>query len=282
MWMLLTLFYGLAKGAREIVKKKAMGKNTVMEVLLAYTFLSFIMVLPQVPMAGGMESRFYFWIALKSFCIFLAWIFSFKALKSMPVSIFGILDLSRVLFATTLGLVVLHESMRIGQVVGLVFVSLGLLMLKFKPGNKASQENESVKAIYVIAAFASCILNAISGLMDKILMKDVTSAQLQVWYMLFLIIYYILYVIITRTKISKSVWKNGWIWLLAILFVVADKALFVANGYEESKVTVMTLIKQSGCIVTILGGKLVFKEKNIGYKLICAGVIIAGIVVAVL
>ncbi len=278
MWMLLTLFYGLAKGAREIVKKKAMTKNTVMEVLLAYTFLSFIMVLPQVPMAGGLETRFYFWIALKSFCIFLAWIFSFRALKSMPVSLYGILDLSRVLFATCLGIVVLHEIMKPGQVAGLILVSLGLLMLKFKPGNKS----EGVKPIYVVAAFASCMLNAVSGLMDKILMKDVTSEQLQVWYMLFLVGYYLIYVIVTKTKISKSVIKNGWIWLLAILFVLADKALFEANAVKESKVTVMTLIKQSGCIVTIIGGKLIFKEKNVRYKLICAAVIIAGIFVAIL
>lgn len=280
MWMLLTLFYGLAKGAREIVKKKAMTKNTVMEVLLAYTFLSFIMVLPQVPMAGGLETRFYFWIALKSFCIFLAWIFSFRALKSMPVSLYGILDLSRVLFATCLGIVVLHEIMKPGQVAGLILVSLGLLMLKFKPGKKG--ESEGVKPIYVVAAFASCMLNAVSGLMDKILMKDVTSEQLQVWYMLFLVGYYLIYVLVTKTKISKSVIKNGWIWLLAILFVLADKALFEANAVKESKVTVMTLIKQSGCIVTIIGGKLVFKEKNVRYKLICAAVIIAGIFVAIL
>lgn len=281
MWMFLVLFYGLAKGAREIVKKKAMAKSTVMEVLLFYTFVAFLMVIPQVPQAGGLETKFYFYIALKSFFIFLAWIFSFKALSKMPVSLYGVLDLSRVLFATSLGVIVLHEQMVVNQIIGLLCVSAGLLMLKFKPGKK-SDGGEGVSPIYIIAAFASCLLNAVSGLMDKILMKDVTSAQLQVWYMLFLVGYYIIYVIVTKTKISKDVWKNGWIWILALLFVLADKALFVANGYPESKVTIMTLIKQSGCIVTILGGKLVFKEKNVGYKLICALVIIVGIVVAVL
>ena len=36
----------------------------------------------------------------------------------MPVSLYGILDLSRVLFATSLGIIVLHEIMKPGQVVG--------------------------------------------------------------------------------------------------------------------------------------------------------------------
>ncbi len=293
MWMLYTLFYGVLKGGREIVKKKAMGKSTVMEVLLMYTLIAFIMVLPEIPGAGGLESRFYPLIALKSLLIFIAWICSFKALKKMPISLYGVLDLSRVLFATLLGVAVLRESMTLYQIIGLILVSSGLLLLKFKPillkkeKEKETKENkgetkEVDSPIYIIAAFISCILNALSGLMDKILMKDITSSQLQFWYMLFLLIYYFIYVVVTRTHISKTVFKNGWIYLLAFMFVLADKALFVANGYEASKVTIMTLLKQSGCIVTILGGKFIFKEKRVGYKLLCAGIIILGIVVAVI
>ena len=44
----------------------------------------------------------------------------------------------------------------------------------------------------------------------------------------------------------------------------------------------MTLIKQSGCIVTILAGKFIFHEKNTAYKFVCAAVIIAGIVIGVM
>ena len=81
---------------------------------------------------------------------------------------------------------------------------------------------------------------------------------------------------------SVRLWKNGWIWLLSILFVLADKALFIANGMAESQVTIMTLLKQSGCVVTILAGKFIFKEKKAGYKLFCAAVIVAGIVIGVM
>ena len=44
----------------------------------------------------------------------------------------------------------------------------------------------------------------------------------------------------------------------------------------------MTLIKQSSCLVTILGGKLFFKEKNVLYRLFCAMIVVAGILFAVL
>ena len=78
-----------------------------------------------------------------------------------------------------------------------------------------------------------------------------------------------------------SALKNYWIWILSLIFVIGDKALFIANQSPDSKVTIMTLLKQAGCIVTILAGKFIFKEKNIGYKLFCAGVIITGIVLSV-
>lgn len=282
-WILLVLLYGLLKGTREIAKKKAMEKNSVMEVLIIYTLLSFIFVIPQAPQAGGLEPKYYFFIAIKSFAIFLAWICSFRSLKKLPVSLYGILDLSRVLFATFFGVVILGEVMTGWRLAGLIVVSIGLLMLKFKPKKTAAvQEQNGTSTIYVILALISCLLNAVSGFLDKVLMKDITSSQLQFWYMLFLISYYLIYVLITREKISKSVWKNIWVWLLAIMFVIGDKALFIANGNPDSKITVMTLVKQSGCLVTILGGRFVFKEKNTTYRLICAMVIIAGIVMGVI
>ncbi|MBO4494822.1 MAG: EamA family transporter [Clostridiales bacterium] len=299
-WILLTLVYGLLKGGREIAKKKAMNKNSVMEVLLIYTLIGTIMVIPRAPHAFGLSPEYYGLIAIKSFVIFLAWILSFRALKHLPVSLYGILDLSRVLLATLLGVFVLHEVLKYNQILGLALVALGLLALKFRifrPKAKKEEESsdpsdsdkkapapdtEGNPTKFILMAFGSCLLNAISGLMDKILMKSISGAQLQFWYMLFLLLFYLVYVLVTRTKISSSVWKNGWIWILALMFVIGDAALFAANGISSSRVTVMTLIKQSGCFVTIIGGKFVFHEKDIGYRLFCAAIIFCGIMLSVL
>lgn len=295
MWMMLVLVYGLLKGTREIVKKKSLEKSSVMEVLFFYTLFAFVFVCPDFKSALGIEVQMLFFVALKSFIIFLAWMCSFQAINKMPLSVYGILDLSRVLFATLLGAVVLKETMTPFQITGLVFVAAGLLMLKFRGGSgkkalersvadkKPENGEENVQPLIVLFALASCMLNAVSGLMDKLLMKRLGSSQLQFWYMLFLVLFYLIYICVTKEKIHfKESLRNYWIWLLAILFVVADRALFLANGIEDSKITIMTLIKQSGCVVTILGGKFIYHEKNIGYKLVCAAVIVTGIVVAVL
>ncbi|MBD5522866.1 MAG: DMT family transporter [Lachnospiraceae bacterium] len=285
MWIPLVLLYGVLKGVREIVKKKALEKNSTIEVLFMYTFLSFLFVLPEVKEAVGMETRFYFYVALKSFVIFLAWMFSFKAIKKMPISLYGVLDLSRVLFATLLGVFVLQEVLNGYQMVGLLFVSAGLLLLKYQPraGRQGETAAQSVEVKYVIMAFASCVLNAVSGLLDKLLMKQISSAQLQFWYMFFLVTMYLAFILCTRTPVNmRSMVRNQWVWILSVLFVIADRALFIANGMPGSRVTVMTLLKQAGCVVTILAGRYLFKEKNTTHKMFCAGIIIVGIVIAVL
>jgi len=313
MWIWLVLLYGVLKGFREICKKKALLSCSSIEVLLVYTALAFLLVCPDAKNAMGMEPKYYFFVAIKSFVIFVAWICSFKAIKHLPISLYGVLDLSRVLFATSLGVVVLGESMGIFNIIGLIFVCAGLLMLKWKP---KGQQAEKVAPKIVIIAILSCMLNSVSGLLDKILMKNITSSQLQFWYMLFLSLMYISYAVIenirskgkyfstvevpnpqnadgtktiqaspnasTNTFNLKRALTNKWIWLLAISFAIADRALFIANGYAESQITIMTLLKQAGCIITILGGKFVFKEKNIRHKLICAGIIIVGIVFSVM
>ena len=292
LWIFLVLLYGILKGAREILKKKALEKNSTIEVLFVYTLLSFLIVLPDAGNAAGMELRFYFYIAAKSFVIFLAWMCSFKAIRKMPISLYGVLDLSRVMFATLLGVIVLHEVLSGYQVVGLLFVSAGLLLLKYRPrrGQRAETEQaaqgvggeQRVGTVYVVMAFASCMLNALSGLLDKLLMREISSAQLQFWYMFFLVLFYLLYILFTRIPVRMgSVIRNKWVWLLSVLFVIADRALFIANGMPGSRITVMTLLKQAGCVVTILAGRYLFKEKETTHKMICALIIIMGIVIGV-
>lgn len=290
-WIILVLVYGILKGIRDISKKRALETNGVVEVLFVYTLIAFLFCIPDVRNAGGVATKDLLWTAFKSFIIFVAFICSFYAIEKMPISLYGVLDLSRMMFSMLLGVLILHESLGLFQWLGLILVVAGIVLLKYKPAflKKKDQplaveekKTEKVGTLFIVLAFVSTFLNAISGIMDKILMRTMTSAQLQFWYMLFMLIYYFIYVIITKTKITKSVWKNYHVWLIAILFIIADRCLFIANGIADSSVTVMTLIKQICVLVTIIGGRLVFKEKDIWYRIFCAMVVVAGIALSVL
>ena len=281
MWVFLVLLYGLFKGAREIAKKKALEKSGVMEVLFVYTLLSFLFVVPDAGNAMGLSGTQLLCVLAKSAVIFVAWICGCQAIARLPVSLYSVLDLSRVIFSTLLGVCFQGEQMRTGQSIGLVLVLCGLLLLKAPWKKKGGDADASAGAVAL--ALTSCLMNAVSGTMDKVLMRGMNSSQLQFWYMLFLTAMYGAYLLFSRTKIHwKGTQKNGWIWLMSALFVVADRALFLANGMPGSQVTVMTLLKQSGVLVSILGGYLVFHEKHVGYRLACASLVVAGIVAAVL
>lgn len=287
MWIFLVLVYGSLKGIRDIAKKKALQKNGVVEVLFVYTALAFLFTVPTSGNISGVPPKEMLMIAFKSFIIFIAFLCSFYAIEKMPVSLYGVIDLSRMLFAMILGVIVLKEALGANQIIAMSLVAFGLLLLKFKPKavQKAGGIDYSPVTYIYILAFVSTFLNAVSGVLDKILMGtgNVSSGQLQFWYMLFMLVYYGIYVLISKTKINwRSVLKNPYVWVISVLFVVADRCLFIANGYPGSRVTVMTLLKQVCCIVTILGGRFIFKEKNTLQRFICAVIIITGIVIAAL
>ena len=66
-WMWLVLLYGVLKGLRDVVKKKALVRNSVIEVLFFYTLIGFIFVIPDIRGAFQMEMRFLPYIFIKSF-----------------------------------------------------------------------------------------------------------------------------------------------------------------------------------------------------------------------
>lgn len=59
--------------------------------------------------------------------------------------------------------------------------------------------------------------------------------------------------------------------------MLGNKFLFMANKNPDSKLMVMTMIKQISTIDVIVLGKIIFKEKNIIKKLLYSILIFLGI-----
>ena len=102
--------------------------------------------------------------------------------------------------------------------------------------------------------------------------------------MLFMTLIYGAILIIKKEKISvKSVKTNYMIPLMSISLILGDRLLFEANRSPLSQITLMTVIKQSAVIVTVLMGYFVFNEKeNFLYKLMCTVIVLSGIFTALL
>ena len=279
LWVIFVLLYGIFKGAREPIKKKILEKHDVISALFAYTFIGFLMTVPMARDVFSLDGVTFALIALKSFVIFFAWIATFTSVKKLSVSFYSVMDLSRVIFSTLMGVIFLGESLTVKGLISLLLVVTGLYLVN-------RQKEESDRATdnrYVWLVLFSCHLNAVSGTLDKYIMstKAVSSIQLQFWFMLMLSVMYYVYILATGKKVGiVSCAKNPYVYILSFLLIAGDRLLFVANSYESSQVTIMTLIKQSSAIVAILSGKFVYGEK-IARKIWCAAIIIFGIVLAV-
>lgn len=276
LWIYLVVIYALLKGGRECMKKAALKKSSPNEILFFYTFIGFLMTLPYIKTAFALDGIYIFYILIKSTVCCIAFLFSMLALKQMSVSLYSIMDLARVVFSTTLGVIVLGESFTPVKAIGVVLVITGLILVNFK---KHSSNNPTT-LFTLFAVLMNCFFNAVSGTLDKILMKDIGPDQLQFWFMLFMTIIYGINLLVRREKISiKTLKTNYWIPIMSVSLVFGDLLLFKANAAPQSQVTLMTLIKQSSVIVSVLSAWLIFKEKNILYKLLCSLIVIAGIVI---
>ncbi|MBE7039617.1 MAG: DMT family transporter [Ruminococcaceae bacterium] len=277
-WILLIFIYALLKGSRDGMKKAALKKSSSGEILFFYTLLGFILTIPFSQGAFSLSPLYILFAFLKAGVVCTAWMFSLVALKKMPVSLFGIVDLSRMIFSTCFGVFILGESFTLGKGIGIFLVITGLLLVNIK---KESGSNATTIPI-LVAALLNCFFNALSGTMDKVLMQYMEASQLQFWYMLFMTLIYGAVLLIRKEKISvKNLKTNYWIPIMSISLVIGDRILFVANAHPLSEVTVMTVIKQASVIVTVLTGWLAFKEKHILYKIMCTLIVLAGIFIAV-
>lgn len=279
LWILFVFAYSLLKGSRDGMKKAALKKSSANEILFFYTLIGLILTLPFSMSAFSLKPFYIFLVFIKATVVCTAWLFSFIALEHMSVSLFGIMDLSRMVFSTMLGVFALGESFTWQKAAGVTIVITGLMLVNLKKDTSSKGMTLPV----LTAALLNCFFNAVSGTMDKVLMRYMESSQLQFWFMLFMTIIYGGVLVVKKERIHlKNISSNYWIPLMSLSLIIGDKLLFEANAAPESQVTLMTVIKQSSVIVTVLTGWLFFKEKHILYKLMCATIVLAGIFVAIL
>ena len=91
------------------------------------------------------------------------------------------------------------------KIAGMALVLVGLLFVNAK--GKGLGE-EKTKPIYIVLVLISCLCNAVSELLDKMLMQSMNSGQLQFWYMFFMVILYLGYMIVTKTNQNKNRFQN--------------------------------------------------------------------------
>ena len=274
-WIIFTILYALFVAFFESAKKKAVERNSIYEVLANFSLIAFLLTFFITKDAFKIDYSYLPLIFFKASIIVIAWILGVTVLEKMQISLYSMIKISRIIFSVLLSYLFLGEKITFITLIGMSIIILGLILVN-KTLNKEERKEKSIKL--VILLLISCLLNSISAIIDKKILLHITSGQLQFWFLLFLTMYYWVILLMKKEKINyKEIKKNYWIPVAAIALVVGDRFLFIANENVDSQVIIMTMLKQLSVIMSIILGKIIFKEKEITKKLLYSMLIIGGI-----
>lgn len=278
LWIIYIIIYAILNGLYRSTKKLAITKNnTIYEVLAYITLISLILVIPISKDIFSINIFNLLIIFIKSIIVAITWLLGIYSIRNIDLSLYGVLTLSRIIFTTILSIIILDEVLTLNTIIGMTLVILGVYLVNKLTNTKI---NNSTNNKAIIATILFCLFGAISSIMEKRLLLHITSSQLQFWTLLFITIIYFAVLFIKQRKINhQAIYKNYYLILSSVFLVVGDRFLYLANEIPESSVIIMTLLKQLSTIITIILGKIIFKEKNIIKKLLLSLLIIIGIII---
>lgn len=229
-----------------------------------------------VPFSGGKTQLLIF---LKSILVLASWIFSFYAMKYLPISIVSPIRSSAPLWTVIGAVFVFNESLNGNQWIGTVLIIACLFaysVIGKKEGIRFTHN------IWILFIFVGTILGSISSLFDKYLIDTlkISRMEIQAWfsvYQFLLMIPCVMFIWFPHRKTSD---KFQWRWtipMIGIFLVFADFFYYYALSIPGALIAVISPIRRSNVLISFLGGALIFKEKNIAVK----GIALIGVIIGV-
>lgn len=293
MWVFLTIASALFLGIYEVMKKISVQENAVLPVLLVSSlFGSFVFVFPVIFSQAGIidaSSLFYvppvsfrehLLILLKTLIVISSWILAFLAIKHLPLTIVSPIRSTSPLWTLVGAIIIFAERLSPLQWTGMI-LTLTFFYLFSTAGKLEGITFRNNKYMWFIV-FAT-LISAVSGLYDKFLLKIVDRMAVQA--------YFTFYQVALFTPIVLTLWwpKRGkmpfsfrWsIPLIGLFLLAADFLYFYAVQYPDSLISVITALRRSSVIIAFLAGAILFREKNIGRKVVFLVGILAGILLLI-
>jgi transporter family protein len=269
-------------GFYDAFKKQSLKNNAVLPVLFLNTIFSSLIFLPfillsrfmpecldgtivNVPSAGWEEHKY---IIIKSFIVLSSWIFGYFGMKHLPLTIVGPINATRPVMVLVGALILFGERLNTYQWIGVILAILSFFMLS-RSGKKEGIDFKRNKWIFFVVMAA--IMGAVSGLYDKYLMGRLNPMLVQSWYNIYQV--FIMCPIILLLWMPKRKESTPFRWTWTIIFIsiflsAADFAYFYALSYDDSMISIVSMVRRGSVLVSFTFGALFFKEKNLKSKAI--------------
>ena len=292
MWLLLAFCSAALLGFYDVFKKKSLANNAVLPVLGLNTLFSSLIFLPfilvsyfhpaalqdtlfYVPSAGWEVHKF---IILKSFIVLSSWTFGYFGMKHLPLTIVGPINATRPVMTLVGALLIFGERLNVYQWIGVLMAIISFFMLS-RSGKKEGIDFKHNKWIFFIVLAA--ITGAISGLYDKYLMKSLNPMLVQSWYNVYQVFIMCPILLLLWWPKRKSTTPFHWDWtiiLISIFLSAADFVYFYALSYDDSMISIVSMVRRGSVVVSFTFGALFFREKNLKSKAIDLILVLIGMI----
>ena len=282
MWLLLAFLSAALLGFYDAFKKESLRDNAVLPVLFLNTVFSSLVFLPfillsygapdvlrgtmfDMPVAGWEEHKY---ILLKSFIVLSSWIFGYFGMKHLPLTIVGPINATRPVMVLIGALLVFGERLNLYQWIGVLLAVLSFFMLS-RSGKKEGIDFKHNKWILFIVLAA--VAGAVSGLYDKYLMTRLHPMLVQSWYNVYQVFIMCPIILLLWYPQRKTSTPFRWKWtivFISLFLCAADFAYFYALSYEDSMISIVSMVRRGSVVVSFFFGALFFHEKNLKSKTI--------------
>ena len=299
MWVVLSLISAFLLGFYDIFKKQTVVGNAIIPVLFYSTLVSGLLFLPFILLSyfkpyifvGDFMSKLYIepitlqqhlFIIGKTALILCSWMFSYSAMKHLPITVVGPVNQLRPAISVILLFLIFQEKLTLVQWLGVVLAIVSFYLMN-RSGKLEGIHFKSNKWVYML--LGSAILVALSGVYDKFLLsyidKPMSPATIQAWYTIydFLMMAVMFFIIwLPRRKEQPFEWRWG-IVAMAIFVTVAD-VIYLTGLKQDAAVVVLIPLILYGVrlIVSFVYGIFGFKEQNIRSKIIPLLMVLAALV----
>ncbi|MEG1587516.1 MAG: EamA family transporter, partial [Bacteroidales bacterium] len=165
-------------------------------------------------------------------------------------------------------ILIFGERLNLYQWVGVALSLLAFWLLSLS-GKKEGIRFSHNKWIWCIVM--ATVTGAMSGLYDKFLMQRMMFDRMtvQAWYNFYQVAMMGALMIFIWYPKRKVTTPFSWRWsivLISVFLVCADFAYFFALSDQSALISIVSLVRRSGVVVSFLAGWLFFREKNIKAK----------------
>ena len=280
MWLFLAFLSAALLGFYDAFKKQSLRDNAVLPVLFLNTVFSSIVFLPFILLSAfappvlhgtiffvpsaGWEVHGY--IVLKSFIVLSSWIFGYFGMKHLPLTIVGPINATRPVMVLVGAMLLFGERLNFYQWTGVLLAVLSFFMLS-RSGKKEGIDFTHNRWVFFIVMAA--VTGALSGLYDKFLMTRLDPMTVQSWYNVYQVFIMCPILLLLWWPKRKTGTSFSWKWsipCISLFLCAADFVYFYALSYEDSMISIVSMVRRGSVVVSFLFGALFFREKNLKSK----------------